>query len=120
MKFKLLLIMVICSVFGHTQVKEFNTQEITINSFVDGTLLTPTASETESLAIIIPGSGPTDRDGNQNFAKSNALKKLAEALTINRIATFRYDKRIVKQIKQGNPNVNILFDDFVTDAISVV
>ncbi|NNK82335.1 MAG: alpha/beta hydrolase, partial [Flavobacteriaceae bacterium] len=42
------------------------------------------------------------------------------ALTINRIATFRYDKRIVKQIKQGNPNVNILFDDFVTDAISVV
>ena len=120
MKYNFLLLLILCSIFGYTQEQEFSVQEVTINAFVDGTLLTPNNSETETLAIIIAGSGPTDRDGNQNFMKNNSLKKLAEALSKNGIATFRYDKRIVKQIKQGNPNVNILFDDFVTDAISVV
>lgn len=120
MKNRFLLFLVLCSIFGYSQEQEFNSKEVTINAFVDGTLLTPNSSETETLAIIIAGSGPTDRDGNQNFMKNNSLKKLAEALSKNGIATFRYDKRIVKQIKKGNPNVNILFDDFVTDAISVV
>ena len=45
---------------------------------------------------------------------------MAERLSNNIIATFRYDKRIVKQIKNGNFDKNIMFDDFVTDAISVL
>ena len=45
---------------------------------------------------------------------------MAVGLTKQDIATFRYDKRIVKQIRKGNVDKNMMFDDFVTDAISVV
>ena len=97
-------------------------KEISVNKWIDGTLLIPRDSIITKpiLTILIAGSGPTDRNGNQNFVKNNALKKLAEGLTNNGIATFRYDKRIVKQIKQRQIEKNILFDDFVTDAKDVV
>lgn len=98
----------------------YTSQDIAINKIIEGTLLLPNAIEKPNLAIIIAGSGPTDRDGNQNFLKSNNLKKLAIGLTDNSIATFRYDKRIVKQIRQNNVDSNIMFDDFVTDAVSVI
>ncbi|PSG86284.1 alpha/beta hydrolase family protein [Aurantibacter aestuarii] len=98
----------------------FTDQEIEVNKFINGTLLLPNGVAKPNLAIIIAGSGPTDRDGNQNFLKTNNLKKLAVGLTKQDIATFRYDKRIVKQIRKGNVDKNMMFDDFVTDAISVV
>lgn len=94
--------------------------ELSINKFIDGTLLTPKSGESAQLAIIIADAGPTDRNGNQNFLKSNVLKKLAEGLTKNGIATFRYDKRIVKQILKNKVDPNIVFDDFVTDAKAIV
>jgi pimeloyl-ACP methyl ester carboxylesterase len=94
--------------------------EITINEHVDGTLLTPKQVKKPNLVIIIPGSGPTNRDGNQNFIKNNSLKKLAEGLTNKGIATFRYDKRVVKQIREGNVDENTMFDDFVTDAKTTI
>lgn len=93
---------------------------VSINQHIDGTLLLPNESGNESLAIIIAGSGPTDRNGNQNFMQNNSLKKLAEGLAQNGIATFRYDKRIVKQIRKGNVDKNIMFDDFIDDAKSVL
>ncbi len=98
----------------------FIPKDIEVNTFINGTLLTPNNTVKPNLAIIIAGSGPTDRDGNQNFLKSNNLKKLAIGLSKNGIATFRYDKRIVKQIRKGNVDKNMMFDDFVTDASSVL
>lgn len=120
MKFKLLIVFYFMSSSLFAQESKFNTKEITINEFIDGTLLMPIDTEKPNLAIIIAGSGPTDRNGNQNLLKNNSLKKLAESLTDNNIATFRYDKRIVKQIRKGNVDMNIRFDDFITDAISVL
>lgn len=105
--------------FGQEK-NEFIEKELSVNQHIDGTLLTPTQSETYPLAIIIAGSGPTDRNGNQNYLKNNSLKKLAEALSNKGIATFRYDKRIVKQIKKRNVDPNITFDHFIEDAMSVV
>ncbi|MBC3847064.1 alpha/beta hydrolase [Winogradskyella echinorum] len=104
------------------QAELFSEEELSINKHIDGTLLMPLNldSKKPNLAIIIAGSGPTNRDGNQNFLKNNSLKKLAEELSNNNIATFRYDKRIVKQIRQGNVDNDIMFDDFVTDASSVI
>ena len=104
----------------YSQDTSYNSEEISISDHIDGTLLTPKDVKAPVLAIIIPGSGPTDRDGNQNFLKSNSLKKLAVGLTENAIATFRYDKRIVKQIRRGKVDDNIMFDDFVTDAKAVI
>jgi len=105
---------------GFTQEVNYSSEDITINTHVDGTLLFPNSNEKPKLAIIIGGSGPIDRNGNQNFLKNNSLKKLAERLSNQGIATFRYDKRVVKQIRTGNIDKNTLFDDFVTDAVSVI
>ena len=120
MKTKLSILILLSGFISLAQNNSFTTNEISINQYVDGTLLTPTNVTRPDLAIIIGGSGPTDRDGNQSFLKNNSLKKLAESLSNNNIATFRYDKRIVKQIRLAQIDNNILFDDFVEDAISVL
>jgi pimeloyl-ACP methyl ester carboxylesterase len=103
-----------------TKAQTFTTTNLTINRHVDGTLLVPESVEHPPLVIIIAGSGPTDRNGNQSFMKNDMLKKLAEGLSKTGIATFRYDKRIVKQLRTRNLDKNIRFDDFVIDAKSVV
>lgn len=120
MKLKFIFLFILLSHFGYSQELTYTSEEVSINELIDGTLLTPKNVLKPNLVIIIAGSGPTDRDGNQNFLKSNTLKKLAIGLTNNNIATFRYDKRIVKQIRKGNVDNNMLFNDFVTDAISVL
>lgn len=60
-----------------------------------GTLLVPPASAPMPLAVIISGSGPTDRDGNSTLLPSpnDSLKLLAEGLAAHGIASLRYDKR---------------------------
>ena len=47
------------------------------------------------VVLIIPGSGPTDMDGNSAAlpGKNNSLKYLAEGLAGKGIASLRYDKR---------------------------
>ncbi len=120
MKLKLSFLFIVMSTLLFAQEKTYSSQDVAINKLIDGTLLTPNNATKPNLVIIIAGSGPTDRDGNQNFLKSNNLKKLAEGLSAQNIATFRYDKRIVKQIRRGNVDSSILFDDFVTDAVSVI
>jgi len=105
---------------GIAQEIKYSSQDISINAFVDGTLLTPNSKERPILAILIADYGPTDRNGNQNFLKNNTLKKLAEHLSNHDIATFRYDKRTVKQLRVGKAGKNIMFDDFVKDAIKVI
>jgi alpha-beta hydrolase superfamily lysophospholipase len=73
------------------------------------------------LAIIIAGSGPTDRDGNNSSMKSNYLKMLAEELNKKGISSFRYDKRGVSKslgdIKSPN---EIQFLDYVNDVKSII
>ncbi|MGS2727177.1 alpha/beta hydrolase [Psychroserpens sp. BH13MA-6] len=120
MKYIIPLFLVLLGTQINAQERHFESQDLSINEHIDGTLLIPKGVEQPKLAIIIAGSGPTDRNGNQNFLKNNSLKKLAESLSNQGIATFRYDKRIVKQIREHKVDPNITFDDFVTDAISVV
>lgn len=113
-------IFLLSSIIVSAQDSLFISKDIAINKIIDGTLLLPKGETPEHLAIIIAGSGPTDRNGNQNFMKNNSLKKLAQDLTKNGIATFRYDKRTVKQIKQNKIDNNTRFDDFIMDAIAVL
>ena len=120
MKRRIPLIILFFNALLFSQENVFTSLDMNINEFIDGTLLFPNDSTKANLVIIIAGSGPTDRNGNQNFLKNNALKKLAEELSKKGIATFRYDKRVVKQIREGKIDKNIMFDDFVTDATSVI
>ena len=86
MKSLLSLILLIC-VFA-TNAQDLKSTNLEINQFIDGTLLEP-SQKTTTLAIIIAGSGPTNRDGNSSVGKNNSLKMLAEYLTDNGIASFR-------------------------------
>lgn len=106
---------------GVSQSNEYHSEELSITSLIDGTLLIPQSINNLPLAIIIAGSGPTDRNGNQQMMKNNSLKFLAEGLYQNNIATFRYDKRIIKQMKSGSVDEkNIHFGDFIDDAIAIL
>ncbi len=62
-----------------------------------GTLLLPMASEIQYVpgVVLIAGSGPTDRDGNNPLVpvRIDSLKQIAETLVRAGIATLRYDKR---------------------------
>ncbi len=120
MKLKIGFLFLFISITTFAQDINFTEKELTINSHVDGTLLTPNDIKKPHLAIIVAGSGPTNRDGNQNFLNCNSLKKLAEGISNQGIATFRYDKRVVKQIREGNIDKNTTIDDFITDATSIV
>lgn len=113
----LLLFLIPVNMVG--QDKTYSETDLTISKWIEGSLMVPNEG-TNQIAIIIGGSGPTDRNGNQNFLKTNNLKKLAIQLADHGIATFRYDKRIVKQIKTNSVDPNIKFDDFVSDAKDVV
>ncbi|WP_460218126.1 alpha/beta hydrolase [Psychroserpens sp. MEBiC05023] len=120
MKIYLSLLLFCLCINTSSQELPYTSTEIAINKHIDGTLLNPKEVNQPKLAIIIAGTGPTDRNGNQNFLNNNSLKKLAESLTTKGIATFRYDKRIVKQILKRKIDPNITFDDFVTDAIATI
>ena len=58
-----------------------------------GTLLTPERNNNLPVVLLIAGSGPTDRNGNNPLMTNNSLKMLAELLAKNGIASLRYDKR---------------------------
>jgi pimeloyl-ACP methyl ester carboxylesterase len=45
------------------------------------------------MVLIIPGSGPTDRDGNNSVGQSGSYRMLAEGLGARGISTVRIDKR---------------------------
>ncbi|MGX9963369.1 alpha/beta hydrolase family protein [Roseomonas sp. F4] len=58
-----------------------------------GTLLRPSGPRRGLACLLLPGSGPTDRDGNQPGLRNDALRLLAEGLADAGIATLRMDKR---------------------------
>jgi len=62
-----------------------------------GTLTIPSHAEGKLVpaVLLLPGSGPTDRDGNQPRAQiiTNVLRDLSSELASSGIATLRFDKR---------------------------
>ena len=89
----------------------------TLTGDLQGTLLVPPSKGKVPVALIIAGSGPTDRNGNNPRMKNNSLKLLAEALYRNGIATLRYDKRGVGASKQsGLSEEKLRFGMYINDA----
>ena len=64
---------------------------------IHGTLTMPEADGPVPVALLVAGSGPTDRDGNQGGTGPATLRKLAHALAERGVASLRYDKRGVGQ-----------------------
>ena len=83
-----------------------------------GTLQLPSNQGTFPVALIIAGSGPTDRNGNSMVGiSSNYLKMIADSLAQQGIASLRYDKRGVAASSAAALNeADLRFDDYVDDA----
>jgi len=96
---------------------KFKTDEVSVNDLLPGTLYTPLNVKKPPLLILLSGSGPTDRNGNQAGMTNNSLKLLAESAANSGIAVYSYDKRILAQMKNGTIDEKSLsFNDFINDA----
>ena len=86
-----------------------------------GTLLIPAGAKNPMpVALLIAGSGPTDRDGNSPLlpGKNNSLKMLAEGLGQHGIATLRYDKRGVgASMSAMGKESDLRFTTYADDAV---
>ena len=95
---------------------------------LSGTLLLPMVSELQRVpgVLLLGGSGPTDRDGNNALVpfKIDLLKLIAELLAANGIASLRYDKRGVAasghQVPTGLAAQERFFawDNYVADVMA--
>lgn len=83
-----------------------------------GTLLQ--AGKDAPVVLIIPGSGPTDRDGNNPMGVTAAsYRLLAEALAERGVSTVRIDKRGMFASKDAVPDANaVTIADYAADTHS--
>lgn len=84
---------------------------------ISGTVLYPATRNKVPVVLLIAGSGPTDRNGNNPAMTNNHLKLLAESLNGYQVASLRYDKRgIGASRKAGIHEKDLRFEDYVKDA----
>lgn len=105
-----------------TKQHTFKETNVTLKINIDqlyGTLTVPDEVKKCPVALIIAGSGPTDRNGNNPMMKNNSLKMLAEALAKNGIASLRYDKRGIGESKASAvTETSLVFENYTEDAKS--
>jgi pimeloyl-ACP methyl ester carboxylesterase len=72
------------------------------------------------VVLIIAGSGPTDRDGNNSDGgRNDSMKRLALILAKHNIASVRYDKRGVAASRPATPDERDLsIEKYVDDAVA--
>ncbi len=91
----------------------------TNSGILKGTLLVPAQPAANApVALIVAGSGPTDRDGNSPAGvNANTYKLLAEGLAAQGIASLRYDKLFSGS---SQPKIareqDLSFETYVNDA----
>jgi len=84
-----------------------------------GTLLSKTPGQ--KLVVIIAGSGPTDREGNNPAGSAaDSYEMLAHSLDSQNVATFRFDKRgIAESMPADFSESNLVFDNYINDVKSI-
>lgn len=89
---------------------------------IKGSLLVAKGQEVDTVAIIIAGSGPTDRNGNNPLGgENNSLKMLAHSLGKEGIASIRYDKRGVGESQSlVEKEEDLTFENYIQDVNSWV
>ncbi len=115
-RFLLLSYLLIIVFFSNAQ-KEKEVSISNSNGKVYGTLTLPKGKKSDiPVALIIAGSGPTDRDGNNPFMKNNSLKMLSDSLVKMGVATLRYDKQgIGASASASKPEMELTVEDFIQD-----
>ncbi|MGR3991033.1 alpha/beta hydrolase [Pseudomonas sp. 1121_17] len=90
------------------------------NGVLYGSLLLPQQDTPPPVVLIIAGSGPTDRDGNNPAGgRIDNLKRLALLLAGEHIASVRFDKRGVAASQPATPDErNLSVEAYVADTVA--
>lgn len=89
---------------------------------LSGTLSLPSNAKKFPAVLLMPGSGPTDRNGNQPGFQTNLLLDISDSLAKNGYATLRFDKRPVARYQsvwpKANPEIShfFSFENHLADA----
>src|SRR5476649_2979212 len=88
---------------------------------LQGTLLSP-ANQDVQVILIVPGSGPTDRNGNgPNGLRASTYRLLADGLLSRGVASVRIDKRGMYGSASAIPDADdVTLDDYAADVHSWV
>lgn len=92
----LLLVLLLTMPASFLQAQTLLNQTLTLdtgNGVLQGSLLLPKSDRPLPVALLIAGSGPTDRNGNNPAGRNDSLKRLAQGLAKHGVASLRYDKR---------------------------
>lgn len=109
--------------FKPLPVAETDGEDVTVAG-LSGTLLKPKPGGSSKNApppvvLLIGGSGPTDRNGNQGSTGPGELRQLAEQLAEEGIASLRYDKRGVgRSPAPGLREEDLVLSTYVEDAVA--
>lgn len=88
---------------------------------LQGTLTLPRAGGRTPVAVLVAGSGPTDRDGNSAAGlRPNTYALLAWGLGRRGIASLRYDKRVLPSAQGPVDATAVTLDDFAGDVSAAV
>lgn len=92
----------------------------TDNGELFGSLLLPKSDSPVPVVLILSGSGPTDRDGNNpDGGRNDSLKRLAWVLAKHNVASVRFDKRGVAASLAATPDErNLSVEAYVADAVA--
>jgi len=93
---------------------------VTATGTLHGTLELPAGRGPFPVALIIAGSGPTDRDGNDKSLglDTDCYKLLAQYLVRQGVASLRYDKRGAgDDFVLAIPESQLRFQTYVSDAV---
>jgi alpha/beta superfamily hydrolase len=118
----LIITVILCESTLSQTIDKLSLKEVTIETSISGRLigtLTMPENKTKNtpIALIIAGSGPTDRDGNNSMMKNYSLKLLAEQLALNGIGSVRYDKRgVAGSISAAKSESELRFENYISDA----
>lgn len=106
----------IMPVMAQQSVKEDSVVLQTLTGNIYGTLRIPETQQAVPVVLLIAGSGPTDRNGNQPMMQNNSLKMLSESLSAKGVAALSFDKRGIGESREsGKKEEDLKFDDYVND-----
>ncbi|WP_027613333.1 alpha/beta hydrolase [Pseudomonas sp. URIL14HWK12:I6] len=116
----LILSLTLSTGFAHATVLQRPISLDTGSGELFGSLLLPKSDNPVPVVLILAGSGPTDRDGNNpDGGRNDSLKRLAWVLAKHNIASVRYDKRGVAASRPATPDErNLSVEGYVDDAVA--
>lgn len=116
----LILSLTLFTGFAHATVLQRPISLETGSGELFGSLLLPKSDNPVPVVLILAGSGPTDRDGNNpDGGRNDSLKRLAWVLAKHNIASVRYDKRGVAASLAATPDErNLSVEAYVNDAVA--